>query len=76
MNVAEKNLDAQEEKGAEELKKVSSQDPDRPSLFPFFLMEFLKYGTLILVCYITYMFIEPYIEEVQAYTAWLLDDSQ
>ena len=60
----------------DEIRRVTEEDSDKPSLVPFFLMEFLKYSAFVVVCYIIYTFAEPYYEEIKAYLLWLTDSGK
>ena len=57
----------------DEIRRVTEEDADKPSLAPFFLMEILKYGAALVVSFIAYSFIQPYYEEIKAYILWLTD---
>jgi hypothetical protein len=76
MSLPAKREDSVPVSAEDKLRRVQESDADRPSLFPFFLLEFLKIGSFVLVCYIFYTFAEPYLNEAWSFATWLLDDTQ
>ena len=55
-----------------ELESLSKRDVDRPSLKTFFLLEFFKWGGMIVAIYVLVTLTWPHIKSAYDFTAWLL----